>query len=91
MIDNNHLAYAGVIMVFLLGMTIVALVGMLFLAVGFAVSTAVRFRKRRARQKRLKAPAAVPADEEHVVPPVSFETNASHPLQGFGWAKQGQW
>lgn len=68
MIDNNHLAYAGVIVVFLLGLTVVALVGMFCLAVGFAVSMTVRFRKRQARNKRLNAAAPVPVTKKDGIP-----------------------
>lgn len=72
MIDNNHLVYGGVIVVFLLGLTIIVMVGMFSLAVGFAVSMAVRFRKGRARQKHLKA--AAPVKEEVVVPSLSLDS-----------------
>jgi hypothetical protein len=72
-IDNNHLIYAGVIMVFLAGATIVAMAAMLTLAAGFAVVLAVRFQKRR---KRLTAVAAESADG--VFAQVTWETFVSH-------------
>lgn len=74
MIDNNHLAYAGVIVVFLLGLTVVALVGMFCLAVGFAVSMTVRFRKRQARKKRLNAAAPVPVTKKDGIPSLSLDS-----------------
>ena len=52
MIDNNHVVYVGVILLFLICAMIVAVAGMLVLAAGFAVATAVRIRKRRKRLKR---------------------------------------
>ena len=77
MIDNNHVVYVGVILLFLICAMIVAVAGMLVLAAGFAVATAVRIRKRR---KRLKAAAsATPEqDEEDVFPRVLLETNTRH-------------
>lgn len=60
MIDNNLLAYIGVLLVFLAGAAIVAAAGTLFLAAGFAVALALRLRKRR------NPAAAVQADEGEV-------------------------
>lgn len=47
MIDNHHLAYVGVLTVFVIGATVVALVWTLVLATAFAVAGFVRIRKRR--------------------------------------------
>lgn len=47
MIDNHHLVYIGVLAVYLIGAMIVAMVGMLVLAAGFAVAGIIRIRKLR--------------------------------------------
>lgn len=47
MIDNGHLAYAGVLMVFLIGVFTVAVTALTVLATGLAVAMAVRIRIRR--------------------------------------------
>lgn len=69
MIDNSHLVYVGVIVLFLICAMVVAVAGMLVLAAGFAVATAVRIRKQR---KRPEAATSAPAelDEEDVFPDI---------------------
>lgn len=47
MIDNGHLVYDGVLMVFLIGVFTVAPTGLTVLATGLAVAMAVRIRIRR--------------------------------------------
>jgi hypothetical protein len=75
MIDNYQLVYAGVILLFLICATVVAMAGMILLAAGFAVRTAGQFRKRR---KRADTVSAVPADEDDGLPQVSWQANVSH-------------
>lgn len=77
MIDNSHLVYVGVIMLFLICTMIVAVAGMLVFTVGFAVATAARIRKRR---KRLKPTPSAPVepDQEGAFLQLSWEAKASH-------------
>lgn len=77
MIDNSHLVYVGVIMLFLICTMIVAVAGMLVFTAGFAVAMAARIRKRR---KRLKAAPSAPTepDQDDVFPRISLEAKASH-------------
>lgn len=71
MIDNHHLAYVGVLTVFVIGATVVSLVWTLVLATAFAVAGFVRIRKRR------KPIAAINANEDG---PDEFSAPAaSHP------------
>lgn len=51
MIDNNHVVYFGVLMVFLIGAATVTLFGAFLLAAGLAVAFAVRLHKRRISRK----------------------------------------
>jgi MFS superfamily sulfate permease-like transporter len=93
MIDNNHLIYGGVIMVFLIGAMIVVVAGIVLLGVGFAVAMAVRFRKRREGRKRTEAAQAMPADELDeldVFRPVSIQTNPNHHSNGQGGRHWGR-
>jgi hypothetical protein len=82
MIDNNHLVYGGVILVFLIGAMIVVVAGMILLGVGSAVAMAVRFRNRRARPKRQEATPADELDARQMMPPVTFATNSGNLSKG---------
>lgn len=71
MIDNHHLAYVGVLTVFVIGATVVALVWTLVLATAVVVAGFVRIRK------RPKPIAAISANEDG---PDDFSAPAaSHP------------
>lgn len=76
MIDNSHLVYVGVIMLFLISAMMVAVAGMLVFTVGFAVAKAARIRKRRKRLKAVPSGFTEP-DQEEVSSRISLEAQAS--------------
>lgn len=71
MIDNHHLAYAGVLLVFLAGAAIIAMASLLFLATGALAAVAVRIIKHlahgrvpdRARKGRKAVERPLPMEE----------------------------
>lgn len=89
MIDNSHLVYVGVVMLFLICALSVAVVGMLVFTAGFAVALAARIRKRR---KRLKAAPSLPAEpaQDGVFPRISLEAKTSHVRDGADGSGKGQ-